>query len=203
MSLVTLLAFFVVAAVNWTAVADDRKEDRTVEWVAKPAALVLLVLYAATGADPSFWLMAALGFGLLGDVYLMLPGNLFVAGLLAFLIGHLCYIVDFEAGFWSRLLCFAVVVGATWPVSSRIVGSIKEASLRPGVIGYIAVISFMLASALASGSVLASLGALLFFASDGVLAWNRFVQPIPRAHLYVMVTYHLGQLGLATALRCG
>jgi hypothetical protein len=47
-------------------------------------------------------------------------------------------------------------------------------------------------------ALLACLGALLFYLSDAVLAWNRFVSPVGRGHLIVMVMYHLGQIALVT-----
>jgi hypothetical protein len=33
-------------------------------------------------------------------------------------------------------------------------------------------------------------------ASDSLLAWNKFDQPVRHANLLVMVTYHLGQFGI-------
>ena len=42
---------------------------------------------------------------------------------------------------------------------------------------YIVVISVMLATALATGNVLAGVGAVLFVVSDTMIAWNRFVRP--------------------------
>ena len=38
------------------------------------------------------WFVAALVLCLAGDVFLMLPKDLFVAGLASFLLGHLCYV---------------------------------------------------------------------------------------------------------------
>ena len=43
--------------------------------------------------------------------------------------------------------------------------------------------------------------AVLFMASDALIAWNRFVRRLAWAPVVIMVTYHLGQLGLVTALR--
>ena len=40
----------------------------------------------------------------------------------------------------------------------------------------------------------------VFYASDATLAWNRFVRPLRHGHLAVMVTYHLGQIGLVLGL---
>ena len=44
------------------------------------------------------------------------------------------------------------------------------------------------------------LGALLFYVSDAVLGWTRFVNDFPRSRVVVMTTYHLGQVGLVLAL---
>jgi hypothetical protein len=47
---------------------------------------------------------------------------------------------------------------------------------------------------IAGPALLVSGGAVLFFLSDTLLAWNRFVTPLPNAKLQVRVTYHSGQL---------
>jgi uncharacterized membrane protein YhhN len=41
-----------------------------------------------------------------------------------------------------------------------------------------------------------SLGAVLFYSSDSILAWNRFVTPISHGRFKTMITYHLGQFGI-------
>jgi uncharacterized membrane protein YhhN len=43
-------------------------------------------------------------------------------------------------------------------------------------------------------------GAALFFASDTLIAWNRFVRPRPWMPLAIIVTYHVGQAGLVLSL---
>ena len=67
-------------------------------------------------------------------------------------------------------------------------------------VAYMAVISAMVTCALATGNVLAAAGASLFFVSDALIAWNRFVRPLAWAPVAIMVTYHLGQAGLVTSL---
>ena len=200
MATLALLVFAVCAVADWVAVAQDRKQ---LEWIAKPAALAALLLYATTGCNPSGWLIAALTLSLLGDVYLMLPADVFAAGLVAFLLAHVAYIIDFEAGVGARVIWLVVLLVFAVPLALRIMRSVAEAALRPAIAVYMMVITLMVASALASGSVLASAGALSFFASDAILAWNRFVRPFPRGRLAVIVTYHLGQLALTAALRSG
>lgn len=148
--------------------------------------------------------MAALVCSLAGDIFLMLRTDRFVAGLAAFLVGHICYV----AGFWTRgpgavafgIWAVAVAVVVT-PLARRILGAVGgRGGLKVPVASYIVVISVMLATALATGNVFAGVGAVLFVGSDAMIAWNRFVRPLPNADLGIMVTYHLGQAGLVLSL---
>jgi uncharacterized membrane protein YhhN len=193
-----LMAFLIFAFADWVAVSN--KQTR-LEYVAKPAALAALLLYAANGSGASPWLIAALALSLLGDVYLMLPGDLFIAGLSAFLVAHLAYIGDIDATTGGRLLWLVVILVLTSPLSFRILRSVTDPGLRIAVSVYMLAIALMVGSAVASGEWLAIVGALLFFASDALIAWNRFVVPLPWAPTAIIVTYHLGQWGLVTALR--
>jgi uncharacterized membrane protein YhhN len=68
------------------------------------------------------------------------------------------------------------------------------------VTAYVAVISFMLASAFGTRNAFAIVGAGLFYVSDALIAWDRFVKPRPWARLAIMTTYHLGQVGLVLSL---
>jgi len=198
MSGIWLLAFAVFAITDWVAVSNKQKR---LEYVAKPATLTALLLYAANGSAASPWLIAALVLSLLGDVYLMLPGDLFIAGLSAFLLAHLAYIGDIDATIGARLLWLVVILALSSPLSFRILRSVADPALRVAVCVYMLAISLMVGSAVASGEWLAVIGSLLFFASDSLIAWNRFVTPAPWAPTAIIVTYHLGQWGLATALR--
>ena len=197
MDAVALVAFGAFAVLDWIAVSTS---IRRLEYLAKPATLVALLVYAVAG-HPSRWLVAALGFSLLGDVFLMLPADLFLAGLGAFLVAHLAYIGAFPASVVPRLIWLAVVLGVLAPVAIRILRAVPDRGLRAPVAVYSVAIALMVASAIASGSAVAIAGAGLFLVSDMMIAWNRFVQPHPWAPLAIIVTYHLGQVGLATALR--
>jgi uncharacterized membrane protein YhhN len=204
-----LLALTGVCAVaNWVAVASE-PERMSLEYVAKPATMVALigVALALDPFDPAVraWFVAALVLCLVGDVFLMLPKDLFVAGLASFLLGHLCYVAGLVIAHrsWLTTLLGALVVAASLAViAPRIVGAVRrtDAALVPPVIAYIAVISTMVITAWGSRRGWAMAGALTFYASDATLAWNRFVRPLRHGHLAVMVTYHLGQIGLVVAL---
>jgi uncharacterized membrane protein YhhN len=207
---IAFVAAGVFAIGNWIAVARGR---RALEYLCKPATLVALIV-AAGVLDPAAdahtrrtWFVVALVCSLAGDVLLMLPQDLFVAGLAAFLVGHLFYVVGFgtHGPPLGRLaIAVVVVLFIVAPLGRKILSSIVTAGepveLRVAVVAYMAVISAMLAMALASGNVVAGAGAALFVASDSMIAWDRFVRRFAWAPVAIMVTYHLGQAGLVASL---
>ncbi len=88
-----LVLYLVVVAGDWLAVA---REQRRAEYVLKPLALTVLIAAAAIlGAQ---WpLLAALVCSLAGDVFLMLPRDRFVQGLVAFLLAHVFFVIAYFA----------------------------------------------------------------------------------------------------------
>jgi uncharacterized membrane protein YhhN len=192
---------------DWSAVARGRK---ALEYACKPATMVALVV-VALALEPAVdgrraWFVAALVLSLTGDVFLMLPRDRFLAGLVSFLAGHVAYVVGLRIGETSAAA--VVVSAAAVVVVAAVVGTPVVAAVRHGphaeltgpVLAYMAVISAMVTCALATGNVLAAAGAALFFASDALIARTRFVRPRAWAPVAIMVTYHLGQAGLVTSL---
>jgi uncharacterized membrane protein YhhN len=203
-------ALLVVAALaatgDWAAVAAGNKR---LEYVCKPAVLVALTA-AALALDPDdptvrAWFVVALVFSLAGDVFLMLPGDLFVAGLAAFLVGHLAYVGGFLAAGVSApavLAGLAVVAVALLLVGRPLLAGArrKEPAMVVPVAAYMAVISAMLVTAIGAGPGLAVAGAALFYTSDALIGLGRFVRAWPWSPLAVIVTYHLGQGLLVVSL---
>lgn len=186
---------------DWVAVA---RGDRARERVLKPATLVALIVAAlvlgALHTEGGGWLLVALVFGLVGDVCLLEKSDgRFRAGLAAFLVGHLAYVACFaQVGLprpgWSWLGLVAVA-GAVVVTRQVVPATYRHggAALAAPVALYTLVIAAMLVTAWWTGLVLVAAGATVFVCSDSVLALHRFVRPLPRADLLVMVTYHLGQ----------
>jgi uncharacterized membrane protein YhhN len=58
----------------------------------------------------------------------------------------------------------------------------------------------MVVAAVGTARPAAIVGALLFYASDACIGWSRFVREFPRHRLVIMITYHLGQIGLVLSL---
>jgi alkenylglycerophosphocholine hydrolase len=176
--------------------------------VTKPVpVLVFLARVASSGASVLRWpVVLGLALSAIGDVVIQLPDG-FVAGLGLFLLAHIAYV----SGFWRArptllaaralpFLLFAAAMGA-WVGPGT--GSM---ALPVGV--YIVAISIMMwrAAALVGApglppavGRLALAGALVFAASDSLIAIHRFVEPLPWSDAPIMLTYWLGQAGIASA----
>lgn len=201
-----------IALSNWYAVATGR---RRLEWWSKLLTMVgLIAVSLAAGAGSSatgWWLLAALLFGLLGDLALLghTEGR-FVAGVAAFLVGHLAYLVCFAnlglpapGWSWLGLLVLAVVAFGSRevvPTAYRLSG----VKLAVPIAVYSLVIGAMLVVAWLTGLALVAAGATVFVVSDTIiavtLAKTDFGRPAGRAQLAVMVTYHLGQALIAAGV---
>ncbi|KFN47865.1 hypothetical protein N790_07280 [Arenimonas malthae CC-JY-1] len=177
-------------------------------YACKPLATLMVlawVLRASPAVSVRYQRAIALGvvFSLAGDVLLMLPQGLFLGGLVAFLLAHLCFIVALWPGGGARANALAVSayavlaavnVGLLWP---HVPGA-----MRGPVLAYVAVLVLMAAlaaaragslrsdGALAGPSRLAAVGGALFVLSDSLLAWNHFRGGLPLALLWVLATYY-------------
>lgn len=172
--------------------------------------LVLAMALAAPGAVSRRYraaVAAGLVFSLLGDVILILPGETFVPGLLAFLVAHVLYLVAFTDGVRLRLrgwhtAAYAVAGGG---ILASLWGGLG--AMRLPVSAYVAVILAMAAQAAGRaremgtrGSRAAALGAALFVVSDATLAIDRFGGGLPAEAVLVMVTYVAAQLLIAASV---
>lgn len=210
MSYLLIGVALIVAIVDWVAVATQRK---TLEYFAKPGVMLVLLIWLgqASGFSGSLvWFGLGLLFSMAGDIFLMLPRERFIGGLVAFLLAHVAYIVGFNltptaynlAGFVLAVLVALVFLRVYRRIAAGLDAS-GQIALKTPVLIYSLVISVMLLSALltlaadtwqAGAAILVSAGALLFFLSDTLLAWNKFVTPIKQGRLAVIITYHLGQI---------
>jgi len=196
------------------------KNWRRLEYLAKPAVVVSLFvwLYLTTGLKGNLlWFGIGILFSLVGDVLLMISFNrMFLPGLAAFLLAHLSYITGFQDQFTSvtanSILLVLILVVSAVRVIRRIVGAMRakgEDRLVVPVIVYSTVISVMLFAAMStifdpawktSATLFVSIGAFLFYMSDVILAWNKFVTPITNGRIFNILAYHLGQIGLIAGI---
>ena len=186
------------------------------EYIAKPAVMISLFLwlFTSTGLNGALlWFGLGIILSLAGDVLLMLSlDRFFLFGLVAFLLAHLAYVIGFniplpEFSVWSIVFAVMVSLGGA-RVIRRIVDALPsrgQARMRVPIIVYSTVISVMLLSAMmklmdltwdANAALLVSGGAFLFYISDIILAWNKFVALIQYGRIYNIAAYHLGQIML-------
>jgi uncharacterized membrane protein YhhN len=167
----------------------------------KPLTTVLILAFASLGgSDPAYSRLICTGlvFSLVGDVFLMLPKDRFVAGLVSFLVAHLLYIAAFSLGgigfAWAPAIVYALYAAVLLRILLPRVGA-----LRVPVLVYALVLMAMawLAAAGHTGGWLAAVGAALFVVSDSALAINRFVRPFPSPHTLVLPTYYAAQTLIA------
>lgn len=203
-----LVATIIIAIADWVGVA---RSMRRLEYAAKPAVMIGLMAVALTvavrpaGSTERIFILIALGLGLVSDVLLMLPHDLFVWGLAAALVEHVAYISGFRTlPVNVVLLVIAAVIAlasafVAFPAIYRAVRASRRSLVVP-VVTYVAVFVVMVASAGGTGSGLALVGALVFFYSDALLGWNRFVGPIRGGRLANIILYHSGQALLVLSL---
>jgi uncharacterized membrane protein YhhN len=202
-----LLAFTLAAAtLDWIAVHHDNK---ALEYVCKPLTLATLTLVALAldPRDPAVraWFVVALLLSLAGDVLLMLPNDLFAPGLGAFLLAHVAYIVGLIIDGVTPpalLVGLAIVTVVLLTIGWRLVTGVRaaEPALAGPVTAYMVVISAMLVCAVGTRHPAAIIGAGLFYTSDALIGWNRFVRRHEWGDLAIIVTYHLGQILLVLSL---
>ncbi len=182
----------------------------TIQFISKPLILVSLSLYYYFSTDRenrSVSFLLGLFFSLAGDVLLMDPSN-FVLGLVAFLLAHIMYILAYRQhrheestdelrGIQRIRLAFPIILAGTGLV---VVLFPVLGALQIPVLIYSAVITTMVLTALfrygktsSQSFWLVFMGAILFMISDSILAVNKFLEPVSRSGLYIMITYIAAQ----------
>ncbi len=209
MSFVLIGIALVIAAINWLAVA---KNWVKIKYITKPAVHLALICWLILNGGfqgQLIYFVIGLIFSLAGDIFLMLPNEKFIAGLVSFLFAHIAFILGFSSvipKFSAAGLILLILVGLNAfelfrQISNGLRSRGQEYFITPVLI-YTIVISLMLVSALLTmvgpnsewnpfPSLMVSFGALLFVLSDTLLAWNKFVNPIKYGNIFVIVTYHL------------
>lgn len=193
---------------------------RQLGWKAAGAAKALPVSYliaslalaAATGRAEAgavyYLIMAGLACGLAGDVLLLDKGRFFKRGVVAFLAGHVLYIVAFAfSGLkptWRMLLPIVGYFGIYAIVLSNVLLA-KHAKYRPLAVAYLGGILAMTVSALFADAANAARGAssyffegaFLFTVSDGVLSYRVFQRRFRFVDVAVLSTYYAAQCVIA------
>lgn len=157
--------------------------------------------------DPAFaW---AVGLGLcvsvFGDLFFVLPRERFVPGLVAYLLGHLCYIAGMVWGAGASG-SYAVLAGlgvVTFFLFRPIAAGMKQTGrgdlVVPAVV-YAGVLTVMLWRALSAGAPLLAAAGLLYYVADTVMVWHRFVRPVRGQQVIEFSCYYGAQFAFAAAV---
>jgi len=181
-------------------------------YIFKPLTMVFILIIAVlkTKASPAFYafaIIAGLVCSMAGDIFLMLPSDQFILGLVSFLIAHLFYI--------SAFTYHSKITRSPWPLIPFVIyGILIFVILSPylgamkfPVAAYIVVILVMgwrawerWSQAAEKTALLAFFGAVLFIISDSILALNRFREPFAVARALNLSTYFAAQWLIALSI---
>jgi len=192
-------AFLVLVAMGMAGIG------RTVLKAIPVCTLMVLVLRDMRGFARICLTGALLG-SVCGDILLDLPyANLFIFGLVAFLVAHLFYTVLFfryaksPDGFGKVMMAGLVLFAG---VMIWIFRGIAPALYGPVVLYIVVIITMSIGALLVPAeNHLLFWGALLFIASDVVLALNKFLVAIPYGRAINISLYFIAQFIIITAAR--
>src|SRR6187401_3211943 len=186
-------------------------------YIFKPLTTILIFVMAllAQGSPRRYKFAIATGliFSLAGDVFLMLPTDQFLAGLVSFLLAHICYLVAFttDTRFAERrgpFVNFALLSGL---LMALLWDGIPQ-PMRIPVIVYVVLLGSMAAQSFVRRAkfpslltTMAALGGLLFVASDALIAIDRFSTGWSGSRILVLALYYAAQALIAKSadLRSG
>jgi uncharacterized membrane protein YhhN len=186
---------------------------RSIVYIFKPLTVFLIILLAYhralhPGTVYSAAILAGLAASLLGDIFLMLKGDHFLAGLVSFLCAHLLYILAFSSGgaaggVYPKSIVAFVLLGlygtALYAYLYRRLGALRiPVAVYVIVIllmGWLAISGWLNAIRPAAG--FAAAGALVFMVSDSILAVDRFRRGSAYGKAMVMASYFTAQTLIA------
>ncbi|MBK5565638.1 lysoplasmalogenase [Ensifer sp. SSB1] len=204
------LACAALAILGSLLAAGDGSFWRWLHYMTKPSATLLLLFFVLRNLTPSsraYGTAVAVGlvFAAAGDLFLMLPGDYFLAGLVCFLLTHCAYIFALTRD--ARLAAHPVVFTVFALIALSVVAGLwtsLPSEMRIPVIIYALALGAMAAQAISRARQLsgtpreltaryAAIGGLLFLVSDTVLAYGRFRFDIPLNAFWVLGTYYAAQ----------
>jgi uncharacterized membrane protein YhhN len=206
-----IAATIVCAVACLVLVGTEYKRAGTLRVVSKTIASLAFIavgVFASRGhehsaSSPATWIIGGLIAGAVGDVALLgRSDRAFMAGLVAFLLGHIAYVVAIAqivppADWFGPLALVPVLAGGIalawlWP---------HLGAMKVPVIVYVLTIVSMVVGALAVWHAALTAGAIVFFISDLAVARDKFVASGFTNRAWGLPCYYAGQLLIAWSLR--
>jgi len=205
MFLIEQIIICVVFAIALIAnlIAEARDSD-VGKYYTKPLLIpLILVFYLIMSRETEAFIVMALSFALMGDIFLLFQQNntAFRLGVLSFFISHLCWV-----SFIITSLDFALMEAnhILWPILPAVIPAVVSliilwkylVNLRLLGILYMLVTSTLLYFCLLRFGYVSNLkawhalaGCAFFLVSDFMIVWNRFKKEFKFAGVYIMLTY--------------
>ena len=218
-NIVWLYLFLAATLTDLAFIIDGNTGDRI---FSKPLILLGLMVYFFQISRPirntllAKSILAALIFSWIGDILLIWPA-LFIYGLGAFLMAHVCYIIGFRLAqrtttrldevnfiksFFLNLPIYLSAAVIFYLINPNL------GALKIPVIADILVIVSMVATARERFGKCnpatfwqVFIGAVFFLISDGILALGRFYKDFPESGILIMGTYAVAQLLIVMGIR--
>ncbi len=195
---------FILVSIVLSSVAyifGDLFQKPILKYIFKPLSTLLIIFLALQqSAEVSetykYLIISGLLFSLLGDVFLMLPKDKFIQGLVSFLLAHLIFIYALADGMGPYLEVYALIPAAVYTIVFLWVLLPRTGSMKIPVLVYSLVLMVFLWQAVgrfyysAEGSAWYSLlGASFFVVSDSILAYGRFIRNLRYSTIFIHITY--------------
>jgi len=190
------VAVFLIFAIGYLAAIQFEPYPASYIVKAIPAIALAVLALKAVGGLRGRLLFAALLFAAAGDIALAWEaGENLQIGLGLFLVTQVLYVVTFSRDLelrWPRVPVAALVIAWVAAAGYLLAPSLDDMAIPVYV--YLAVITLMgVFAAFRARSPLVLYGAIIFIASDSLIAFNEFHTSICCVDYYVMGTYYLAQ----------
>jgi uncharacterized membrane protein YhhN len=181
-------------------------------YIFKPLTMVFIISLAIfSGSTNSslykYLIITGLFFSLAGDIFLMLPSDRFIQGLVSFLVAHVFYIIAFTQNIsftFSPWFFFILAIYGIF-IYKLLYPNLGKKKIPVAL--YILIILLMGETAFNQWQVINSdqamfafIGAILFIISDSSLAFNRFRKPFKISRLLILTTYFSAQWFIAMSI---
>ncbi|CAL2101140.1 putative membrane protein YhhN [Tenacibaculum sp. 190130A14a] len=186
-------------------------QNKTLEMIFKPLLMTTLaVVYLVSVKKPSFWVLSALFFSFWGDVFLLDKEKFFVFGLALFLLAHVIYIkitTDLlQKELTSKMITSAIPFVVLFIGLLSLIYANLGDMLVPVIVYGVTISTFGTAALLhyrqdkTTASTWLLLGAVLFIASDSLIALNNFYTPKRLFDVSIIALYIVSQFLIVKAL---
>ena len=168
--------------------------------------LTLIGLYFSSVEKRNYWYVLALAFSFIGDLLLLDSNDFFIYGIALFLVTQLLYIfiivkqMERPSNFHKYLYAFlfanyvVFLLNLLRPNLGELFYPVLIYGITISIFGLVSTINY--STKRTKKSLLLMVGAILFIASDSMIALNKFYQPNIYYPVSIMVTYILAQFSI-------